>query len=206
MINYHQEYLKITKSLDSKPRLLLHSCCAPCSSLCLERLVEYFNVDIFYYNPNITEIAEYQKRLAEQQRFVNEVYKGGVKVLDIGHNSEEFLAVVKGLEDLPERSTRCYECYKLRLLKTAEFARENGYDYFTTTLSVSPHKNSTWLNEIGYSLESIYGIKFLPADFKKENGYLRSIELSEKYNLYRQDFCGCKFSHQKRVKQGSREF
>ncbi len=197
MINYHQEYLKITKSLDSKPRLLLHSCCAPCSSLCLERLVEYFNVDIFYYNPNITEIEEYQKRLAEQQRFVNEVYKGGVKVLDIGHNSEEFLAVVKGLEDLPERSTRCYECYKLRLLKTAEFARDNGYDYFTTTLSVSPHKNSTWLNEIGYSLENIYGIKFLPADFKKENGYLRSIELSNKYNLYRQDFCGCIFSRDK---------
>ncbi len=197
MINYHQEYLKITKSLDNKPRLLLHSCCAPCSSLCLERLVEHFNVDIFYYNPNITESEEYQKRLAEQQRFVNKVYNGSVKVLDIGHNSEEFLKLVKGLEDLPERSKRCYLCYKQRLEKTAGFARDNGYDYFTTTLSVSPHKNSTWLNEIGYSLESVYGIKFLPADFKKENGYLRSIELSNEYNLYRQDFCGCIFSRDK---------
>lgn len=197
MINYHQEYLKITKSLDNKPRLLLHSCCAPCSTLCLERLTEYFNVDTFYYNPNITESEEYQKRLAQQQRFVNEVYGDSVKVIDIGHKNEEFLNLVKGLEDLPERSKRCYLCYKLRLEKTVEFARDNGYDYFTTTLSISPHKNSTWLNEIGYFLQDVYGVNFLPADFKKENGYLRSIELSNKYNLYRQDYCGCIFSRDK---------
>ncbi|MBE5744138.1 MAG: epoxyqueuosine reductase QueH [Clostridiales bacterium] len=194
MINYHQEYLKITKSLDDKPRLLIHSCCAPCSSLCLERVTKFFSVDVFYYNPNITESEEYQKRLLEQQRFVNKVYKGSVKVIDIGHNSEEFLTLVKGLEDLPERSKRCYLCYKQRLEKTAKYAKENGYDYFTTTLSLSPHKNATWLNEIGEELSSIYGVKFLPADFKKENGYLRSIELSNEHNLYRQDFCGCSFS------------
>ncbi len=197
MINYHQEYLKITKSLDNKPRLLLHSCCAPCSSACLEKLAEFFDIDIFYYNPNITEKEEFEKRLNEQKRFICDVYDDSVKVIDIGHNAEEFLSAIKGLEDLPERSTRCYECYKLRLIKTAKYAKENGYDYFTTTLSISPHKNSTWLNEIGYSLESIYGIKFLPADFKKENGYLRSIELSKKHNLYRQDFCGCIFSRDK---------
>jgi predicted adenine nucleotide alpha hydrolase (AANH) superfamily ATPase len=194
MINYHQEYLKITKSLDDKPRLLIHSCCAPCSSLCLERVTKFFSVDVFYYNPNVTESEEYQKRLLEQQRFVNKVYKGSVKVIDIGHNSEEFLTLIKGLEDLPERSKRCYLCYKQRLEKTAKYAKENGYDYFTTTLSISPHKNATWLNEIGEELSSIHGVKFLPADFKKENGYLRSIELSNKYNLYRQDFCGCSFS------------
>ena len=194
MINYHQKYLQIIKSLEHKPRLLIHSCCAPCSSACLEKLKEFFEIDIFYYNPNISESSEFEKRLSEQKRFVNEVYKDSIKVIDIGHNAEEFLSAIKGLEDLPERSKRCYLCYKLRLEKTAKYALDNGYDYFSTTLSISPHKNAVWINEIGEELESLYGVKFLYSDFKKENGYLRSIELSNKYNLYRQDFCGCVFS------------
>lgn len=194
MINYHQKYLQIIKSLEHKPRLLIHSCCAPCSSACLEKLKEFFEIDIFYFNPNITESSEFEKRLNEQKRFVSKVYNASVKVIDCGHNAEEFLSVTKGLEDLPERSKRCYLCYKLRLEKTAEFALDNGYDYFTTTLSISPHKNAVWINEIGEELESLYGVKFLYSDFKKENGYLRSIELSNKYNLYRQNFCGCEYS------------
>ncbi len=197
MINYHQKYIKTTKSLDSRPRLLLHSCCAPCSSACLEKLIEFFEIDIFYYNPNITEKEEFEKRLNEQKRFVFEVYKGSVKVIDIGHNSQEFLTLVNGMEDLPERSKRCYLCYKQRLEKTAKYAKENGFDYFTTTLSISPHKNATWINEIGEELESLHGVKFLNSDFKKENGYLRSIELSNEHDLYRQDFCGCIFSRDK---------
>ena len=194
MMTNYQKYQQTIKSLDCKPRLLVHSCCAPCSSACLERLAEHFSVDIFFYNPNITDSNEFFKRLAEQKRFCKEVYLGSVNVIDIGHNSEEFLTVVKGLETLPERSARCYECYKLRLIKTAEFAKSNGYDYFTTTLSISPHKNATWLNEIGEEIEINLGVKFLNSDFKKENGYLRSIELSKEYDLYRQDYCGCSFS------------
>ncbi len=194
MLTNHQKYQNVIKSLDYKPRLLLHSCCAPCSTVCLERLTEYFNVDIFYYNPNIESDEEFSKRLLEQKRFCALVYGYGVKVIEVKHQSEEFLTAISGYEDLPERSTRCYECYKLRLKKTAEFAKEQSYDYFATTLTVSPHKNATWLNEIGERLEEELSVKYLPTDFKKEGGYLRSIELSKEYSLYRQDFCGCKFS------------
>ena len=193
MITNYQKYQNVIKSLDNKPRLLLHSCCAPCSTVCLERLTHYFNVTIFYYNPNITSVKEYDKRLNEQIAFVNKVYNNSVEVIKTEYNSQEFYSEIKGLENLPERSKRCYNCYKLRLEKTAKYAKEKGYDYFATTLTVSPHKNAEWLNEIGFDLET-YGVKYLPTDFKKEGGYLRSIELSKQYDLYRQNYCGCVFS------------
>lgn len=194
MITNYQKYQNVIKSLDNKPRLLLHSCCAPCSTVCLERLTHYFNVTIFYYNPNITSVEEYDKRLNEQIAFVNKVYNNSVEVIKTEYNCQEFYSEIKGLENLPERSIRCYNCYKLRLEKTAKYAKEKGYDYFATTLTVSPHKNAEWLNEIGFELEKSYGIKYLPTDFKKEGGYLRSIELSKQYDLYRQNYCGCVFS------------
>lgn len=190
----HQKYQQILKSLDKKPRLLLHSCCAPCSTVCLERLTEYFDVDVFYYNPNIVSEEEFFKRLSEQKRFVNAVYDNSVKVIETEHRSSDFFTVIRGLEDLPERSKRCYNCYELRLKETANYAKVNGYEFFATTLTVSPHKNAEWLNEIGEYLAEELGIKYLPTDFKKEGGYLRSIELSKEYELYRQDYCGCSFS------------
>ncbi len=198
MINYYNEYKNVIKSLDKKPRLLLHSCCAPCSSTCLEELTKYFLVDVYFYNPNITLEEEFNKRLSEQIRFISEVYGDTVKVINAGHNSNDFYSKIKGLEDMPERGARCRVCYALRLDKTAEFAKLNGYDYFTTTLSISPHKNAEWINQIGEELESNYGVKFLYSDFKKQGGYIRSIELSKEYNLYRQDYCGCIFSRDKR--------
>ena len=178
--------------LSEKKKLLLHSCCAPCSSSVLERVTTFLKVDIFYYNPNI-EKAEFDKRLAEQQDFVNNVYKD-VSVIAPLYNESEFLDKVTGLEALPERGERCKICYALRLEKTAEYAKLNGYDYFTTTLSVSPHKNAEWINELGFAFAKKYGVEFLPSDFKKDGGYLRSTELSKEYGLYRQNFCGCKFS------------
>lgn len=194
MITNYQKYQNIIKSLANKPRLLLHSCCAPCSSACLEKLTKHFEVDVYFYNPNITSEEEFNKRLLEQKRFVLEVYGDSVKVIETKYNSNEYYTAISGLENLPEKSKRCYNCYKLRLEKTAQFAKQNGYDYFTTTLSISPHKNADWLNEIGFELEKTYEVKFLPSDFKKENGYLRSIELSKLHSLYRQNYCGCEFS------------
>ncbi|MBO7214806.1 MAG: epoxyqueuosine reductase QueH [Clostridia bacterium] len=198
MITNYQKYQNTIKSLSGKPRLLLHSCCAPCSSACLEKLTEYFDVAVYFYNPNITNSEEFNKRLSEQKRLVETVYGDRVKVIETEYNSNEFYLAIKGKEDLPERSIRCYECYKLRLENTAKYAKENGLEYFTTTLSISPHKNADWINEIGESLQSLYLVNFLNSDFKKENGYLRSIELSGKYLLYRQDYCGCLFSRDKR--------
>ena len=193
MITSYQKYQNTIKSLANKPRLLIHSCCAPCSSYCLEELTKYFQSDIFYYNPNI-ESVEFEKRLSEQVRFTSEVYSDAVKVIAPKHNVSEFYERIKGLEGLPERSNRCKICYELRLEETAKYASANGYDYFTTTLSISPHKNAEWINQIGEELETRYGVKFLNSDFKKQGGYLRSIELSNKYNLYRQDYCGCQYS------------
>ncbi len=193
MITYYQKYKNIIKSLANKPRLLIHSCCAPCSSACLEELTKYFSADVFYYNPNI-ESVEFEKRLKEQKRFINEVYGDLVKVIAPKHSPNDFYESVKGLEELPEKSSRCKICYELRIEKTAEFARDNGYDYFTTTLSISPHKNAEWINQMGEELQLKYGVKFLNSDFKKGGGYLRSIELSNKHNLYRQNYCGCEYS------------
>ena len=172
--------------------LLLHSCCAPCSSTCLERLKEVFHVTVLYYNPNIDEEEEYEKRKAEQIRFLKET--GWADCLDCDHEAEKFAQMAKGLEEEPERGKRCYACYALRLSKTAEIAKEKGFDYFATTLTLSPHKNADWLNEIGEKEGGRYEVKYLFSDFKKQGGYYRSTELSAKYNLYRQDFCGCKYS------------
>jgi len=183
---------KIAKGAPDGTRLLLHSCCAPCSSACLEILHEFFDVTVFYYNPNIDDEGEYLKRKAEQTRFLNET--GWAKIIDCDYDEEAFENIARGLENEPERGKRCYKCYALRMEKTAISAKEKSFDYFTTTLSLSPYKNSKWINEIGRALEEKYGVKFLPSDFKKQGGYLRSIQLSKEYGLYRQDYCGCRFS------------
>lgn len=172
--------------------VLLHSCCAPCSSACLERLKEYLKITLLYYNPNIDDEIEYQKRKKEQIRFLNET--GWGEFFDCDHDKAAFLKMSEGLETEPERGKRCYACYELRLRKTAEIAKEKGYDFFGTTLTLSPYKNAEWLNEIGARLAEEYGVAYLYSDFKKKGGYHRSIELSNEYGLYRQDFCGCKFS------------
>ena len=177
--------------MTTKPRLLLHSCCAPCSSAVLERLLPDFDVTVFYYNPNIFPAQEYQKRLAEQKAFLKKL---GVPIIEGDYNSTEYYFAIQGKENLPEKSPRCYECYRFRLAKTAEVARANNFDFFTTTLSISPHKNADWLNQIGESL-STPQTKFLTANFKKQNGYLRSLELSKIHNFYRQNYCGCQMSH-----------
>lgn len=182
--------------------LLLHSCCAPCSSYVLETLANYFKITILYYNPNIYPLEEYIKRKEEEKRFISEFpSKYKIKMLDCDYDGNLFFEMAKGLEHLKEGERRCYLCYKLRMEKTAIIAKEKKFDYFTTTLSISPYKNSIWINEIGRSLEKEYNISYLPADFKKKNGYKRSIELSNIYNLYRQDYCGCIYSKIERDKR-----
>lgn len=194
-MNYQVEMEKIINSLECVPKLLLHACCAPCSSYVLEVLSKYFKISIVYYNPNITSKTEYDKRLSELKKFINLVkYENKIDIIECEYNNEDFFNAIKGLEKEKEGGKRCYQCYKLRMEYTAKLALKLGYDYFTTTLSISPYKNANWLNEIGKSLECQYGIKYLYADFKKKNGYKRSIELSRKYNLYRQDYCGCIYS------------
>ncbi len=172
--------------------LLLHSCCAPCSSACLERLKERFTITVLYYNPNIDEEEEYVKRKGEQIRFLKET--GWAKILDCDYEQSAFEKIARGLEQEPERGKRCYACYALRLYKTAELAKQNGFEYFATTLTLSPHKNAEWLNELGQKAGDRYEVKYLFSDFKKQGGYYRSIDLSKEYHLYRQDFCGCRFS------------
>ena len=189
-----EELEKISK-LDYTPTLLLHACCAPCSSYVLEYLSKYFKITILYYNPNITDSDEYSKRLNEITRFINQIeYTNPVDIFDVEYNPNDYFNIVKGLEEEKEGGRRCYECYELRMKKTAEVAQQNNYDYFTTTLSISPYKNSKWINEIGSKLQNKYNVKYLYADFKKRNGYKRSIELSNKYQLYRQNYCGCIYS------------
>lgn len=208
-VNYQLELDKILKVIcqdmqggKKPPTLLLHSCCAPCSSYVLEYLSQYFAITVFYYNPNISEADEYKKRVVEQQRLIKELpVKNPVQFMEGNYNPAEYDEAIKGLEDLGERSKRCYECYKLRLKQTAQLAKKEGFDYFTTTLSISPYKNAGWLNEIGIMLASELQIKYLCADFKKKNGYKRSIELSAEYKLYRQDFCGCKYSKEEEMKR-----
>ena len=183
------------KKEGNDPSLLLHVCCAPCSSYVLEYLCEYFNITLFFYNPNISPESEHNARLVELQRLVLEMgMDEAVKIVSGEYEPSRFYELSKGLEELDEGGMRCYECYKLRLSKTAKTAKDGGYDYFTTTLSISPHKNAEWLNEIGKTLEKEYGIPYLVSDFKKRNGYKRSCELSLQYNLYRQNYCGCEFS------------
>lgn len=196
-MNYQNEMEKIISNLNNKPSLLLHSCCAPCSSHCILVLADFFEITVFYYNPNIEPFDEYSKRAKEQQQFINminEEYGYNIKYLDLEYNNQEFKDIAKGKEDCKEGGSRCYLCYQLRLNKTAIVARDKGFDYFTTTLSVSPYKNANWLNEIGFDLQDKVNIKYLPADFKKKEGYKDSIKQSTKYNLYRQDYCGCIYS------------
>lgn len=181
--------------MELSKKLLLHVCCAPCSSHVLETLENQYNITAYFYNPNITEKEEYVKRINELKRFADEApFAENVCVIDGDYEPELFWEMSKGLESEPERGIRCYRCYELRMRKTAIYAKENGYDIFTTTLSISPHKNAKWLNEIGMRLSEELGIDYLYSDFKKKNGYARSIELSKEYNLYRQNFCGCVYS------------
>lgn len=189
-------------TLQNKEKLLLHACCAPCSSHVLETLAGMYDITIFYYNPNITESGEYYKRIEELESFVKAApFARGVTVLRGKYEPERFFAMSKGLEHEPERGKRCYLCYELRLRETAAYALREGYDLFTTTLSISPYKNAAWLNEIGERVSSELGISYLYSDFKKKNGYARSIELSKEYGLYRQDYCGCIFSREEREKR-----
>lgn len=197
-INYQKELEKIIEKnkMDGIiPTLLLHACCAPCSSYVLEYLSEYFQITVVFYNPNISSDEEYNHRAKELIRFINEMeFVNPVKVIIEDYIPEEFYSRVEGMENCKEGGSRCFKCYELRLERAAVMAKENGFDYFTTTLSISPLKNAEKLNEIGKKLEEKYDINYLYSDFKKKNGYKRSIELSKEHNLYRQNFCGCKFS------------
>ena len=190
----NKELSKI-KEAGITPRLLLHSCCAPCSSYVLEYLTEYFDITVYYYNPNISPMGEYEKRIAEQKRLISEMkFKNSVSFIEGTYNHDEFISLTRGLENLPEGGERCSLCYEIRLEAAAQKAAEINADYFTTTLSVSPYKNTAKLNTIGLKLAMEYGVPYLVSDFKKNNGYKRSIELSTEYGLYRQNFCGCIFS------------
>lgn len=199
MINYQKELDKLIENLQKEnkvPRLLLHSCCAPCSSYVLEYLSEYFEITVFYYNPNIYPDTEYDKRVLEQEMLIKAMKtKHPVTFMAGPYDKEKFYDMAKGLEMVKEGGSRCFQCYELRLRETAALAKENEYDYFTTTLSISPLKNAGKLNEIGGRLSQEFGVKYLFSDFKKKNGYKRSTELSKVYDLYRQDYCGCEFSY-----------
>lgn len=204
-INYQKELDKVIEVLQRQgrvPRLLLHSCCAPCSSYVLEYLSRYFEITVFYYNPNIYPPEEFGKRVEEQKRLIAQLpAEHPISFLDGPYEPERFYEMAKGLEQVPEGGARCFKCYRLRLTETAEMARAGKYDYFTTTLSISPLKNAEKLNEIGGQLAKDYGVDYLYSDFKKRNGYRRSTELSREYGLYRQDYCGCVFSMRERRAQ-----
>ena len=200
--NYRQELDQTIKKhveAGQVPRLLLHSCCAPCSSYVLEYLSEYFSITVFYYNPNIFPAEEYEMRVKEQEALISRLpVKNRISFLEGPYEQERFYEMAKGLEKEPEGGERCFRCYHLRLLEAAQMARAGGFDYFTTTLSISPLKDARKLNEIGERLAREYGVAFLNSDFKKRDGYKRSIELSKEYGLYRQDYCGCVYSLRER--------
>ena len=242
-VNFQKELEKILQTLEAeeasgkktRKRLLLHACCAPCSSYVLEYLREMFDITVLYYNPNITEREEYEKRCAELKRLADRMneekagtdrtaqdgargalgeqflpetplFSSGFILVEEGRwEPQLFFELAKGLEGLPEGGERCFRCYELRLRETARLAAERGFDYFTTTLTISPLKNAAKLNEIGERLGEEYGVAFLPSDFKKKNGYKRSVELSEKYGLYRQDYCGCVFSRAERDRRARKK-
>ncbi len=207
--NYQKELdkiIEINQKENRVPTLLLHSCCAPCSSYCIEYLSQFFAITVYYYNPNITEREEYQKRVREQMRLIDSMpVKYPVKFLEGTYEPKEFLDMAKGYEMCPEGGERCFRCYELRLRSTALQCRKLGFDYFTTTLSISPLKNAAKLNEIGERLAGEMGISYLVSDFKKREGYKRSIELSREYDLYRQNFCGCAFSKAEMMKREQQE-
>ncbi len=197
-MNYQKELDRLIERLkkeEKAPSLLLHSCCAPCSSYVLEYLSDYFNITVFYYNPNIFPESEYTKRILEQQMLIGEMKVKHPVLFIAGHyDKERFYEMARGMEHLKEGGERCLKCYELRLREAAKIAKEGGFEYYTTTLSISPLKNADRLNEIGTRLANEYGVKYLQSDFKKRNGYKRSIELSKEFGLYRQDYCGCEFS------------
>lgn len=197
-MNYQKELENLIDRLtkeEHRPKLLIHSCCAPCSSYVLEYLSNYFDITIFYYNPNIHPEDEYGRRVEEQQNLIKEMpLQSEVHFIRGEYRPEDYYDRVRGLEAEAEGGARCFICYELRLREAARLAVAEGFDYFTTTLSISPHKNAEKLNEIGNKLANEYGVLYLPSDFKKNNGYKRSLELSKEYNLYRQDYCGCVFS------------
>ena len=193
--NYSDKCEEILNSLDGKKRLLLHSCCGPCSSYVITYLTKYFDITILYYNPNIFPYDEYLKRKEEQIRLINEIdTENSLDIKDCDYDNDLYENLIKGLEKEPERGKRCNVCYLMRLDKTAALAKENGYDFFCTTLSVSPYKNANLINEYGSSLEDKYKVRWLYSDFKKKDGYKQSILLSQKYNLYIQNYCGCVYS------------
>jgi predicted adenine nucleotide alpha hydrolase (AANH) superfamily ATPase len=202
MINYQKELDALIRKLEERqevPALFMHSCCAPCSSYVLEYLSNYFYITVFYYNPNIYPPGEYAKRSAEQEELIKRMdTKYPIEFRAGPYDKQIFYEAVRGMEHLPEGGKRCSVCYELRLREAAILAKEGGYDYFTTTLSISPMKNAAKLNEIGQKLGAEYGINYLCSDFKKRNGYKRSVELSSEYGLYRQDYCGCVFSKKER--------
>ncbi len=193
--NYSVKCENILNNLDSKKKLLLHSCCGPCSSYVISYLTNYFDITILYYNPNIYPYDEYLKRKQEQIKLINEIdCSNNLDIMDCDYDNDLYEKCIIGLENEPERGNRCMVCYNLRMEKTAKMAKECNYDYFCTTLSVSPYKNSEWINKIGEKLQNKYNINWLYSDFKKKDGYKQSILLSKKYNLYRQDYCGCIYS------------
>lgn len=197
-INYDKKLEEVIKKIadnNELPTLLLHSCCAPCSSYILEYLSNFFKITVFFYNPNIHPYSEYIARLKEQKRLISEIKaKNYIKFIEGIYNQEEFYKTVAGLEKVPEGGERCFKCYKMRLLETAKMAHNGKYDYFTTTLTVSPYKKAAKVNEIGKNLADEFDVAYLFSDFKKREGYKKSIEASKKYNLYRQNYCGCVFS------------
>lgn len=202
-INYQKKLDEIILNIEKtgiKPSLLMHCCCAPCSSYCLEYLNKYFDITVLYYNPNISPFEEYEHRKSELRRFINEKFKKDeIKSIDCDWENDKFLSSIKGLEKEKEGEKRCKVCFTLRLEKAAKVAAENNFDYFVTTLSISPLKDANLLNEIGIELSEKYNVKYLPSDFKKKEGYKRSLILSKEYNLYRQNFCGCVFSSQTKL-------
>ena len=204
-MNYQKELDKLILNLQRKgkvPKLLLHSCCAPCSSYVLEYLSDYFEITVFYYNPNIFPESEYTKRILEQQTLINDMKATHpVSFIAGNYDRERFFQMAKGMERLKEGGERCFRCYELRLEEAAKVAKEGEFDFFTTTLSISPLKNAEKLNEIGNKVGEAYGVAYLQSDFKKKNGYKRSIELSKEFGLYRQDYCGCEFSYRDRQRE-----
>ncbi|NLP17049.1 MAG: epoxyqueuosine reductase QueH [Clostridiales bacterium] len=207
-MNYQIELDKIIGRIESEailrtPKLLIHSCCAPCSSYVLEYLSNYFAITVYYYNPNIYPEEEYLRRVKEQEQLIESMeFKNPVMFMKGDYDTNKYYELIKGHEGDKEGNERCFLCYRLRLEEAARVAKEGGYEFFTTTLTISPHKDAVKLNEIGEELATSYGVLFLPSDFKKRNGYKRSIELSDKYGLYRQDYCGCVFS--KRIRDNIR--
>ena len=198
--SYYKLCLKELDQIDKPKRILLHSCCAPCSSHVITFLTKYFDITILYYNPNIAPIEEYNKRKAEQIRLINEIETlNKIDIIDCDYDNNIYEEKIRGYEECPERGARCTICFNLRLEKTAQMAKENNYDYFCSTLTVSPYKNAPLINQIGEALSKKYDIKWLYSDFKKAEGYKKSIELSKKYGLYRQDYCGCIYSQRKNI-------